>query len=177
MSKMPLLLVPILLLSACTGQSTPEPSRCAVPPIGFSEENVVGTWVAEEPTDPSAIDTLTFKEDGTYRQVIHIERPAYDFESQWQAWRLEVPDIGPPYLYMKGMRLHAYFPDLIERDVVGGGDGYWFDFCKGTGIKMPAQEGVLIVYGAGLLDEPSGVVLRPPQIPDMSGWYYKLVDQ
>jgi len=91
------------------------------------------------------MDTLNIREDGTYRQVIHVklaEGPPISFEGDWQPWRLEYSEDSIPYLHLTGMRFCGMNPDVAcdKPD----GDGY--DFCEDTYLPMKG-EGILIVLG------------------------------
>jgi hypothetical protein len=89
----------------------PAPNMCTPPPEGFSEQDLVGTW---EGRSIGISDTLIIREDGTYKQIIHINyetEPDIDYETDWQPWRLEYVD-GIPYLHLEGMRLCAINTNL-----------------------------------------------------------------
>lgn len=173
-----------LFLSACSSSQNEEQKGCILPPEGFSESDLIGTWVAGRLDDT---DTLIIREDGTYKQIIHIEfaeKPTVDFESDWQPWRIEYTE-GIPYLHMTGMRLCASDPN-IDCEQLGGGERDWnaynenfyYDFCQEESVLMPG-EGVLIVLGV-----PEHVTIqRPPRgialhllvnCTDCGGWVYKL---
>lgn len=156
-----------IVLSACSSNQESSERRadgCILPPEEFSEKDLVGTWVAGLSWRK---DTLIIQEDGIYKQAIHIERytedSSFDYESDWQPWRLEYSESGLPYLHMEGMRLCAYAGGYIDCEVVGGGDSpeaKWYDFCKKEWIQMPG-EGVLIVMGSpqGFVQPPRGLDL------------------
>ena len=65
----------VLSLSACLylGQ---ENTHCPVP-VNFSEKELIGTWVTGLDIRH---DTLIFKENRTYKQIIHVQEPAFDSE-------------------------------------------------------------------------------------------------
>ena len=131
------------LLYAC-GES--QPSRCIPPPEGFTEKDLVGTWVAVNGWSKRN-DTLIIREDGTYKQISYVESESFDYESDWQRWWLEYGNNGLPYLHMEGMRLCAIASGYIDCNVVGGGEtAIWYDFCREDWTQMPG-EGVLIVQG------------------------------
>ena len=170
-----ILLVAILL---CSCNSEEEDSvGCTLPPEGFTKEDLIGTWVARYLTTPKVSDTLIIRGDGLYKQLIHLEVPAFDYESDWQPWRVEYNELGTPYLYMDGMLLYAYVPELIEKETIGGGDFYWTDLCLRKLIKMPPGEGVLIVEGVPTrFDQPPrGIELSTPSVSiEASPWTYIL---
>jgi len=130
----------VLSLSACIFFEQKEAS-CPVP-VNFSEKEIIGTWVTG--LDISH-DTLIIKENRTYKQIIHVQTPAFDYESDWLPWSLKISDIGLPYLYLEGMRLCVYW-DGYDCQKIGGTTDEWYDFCKQEWVKMPL-EGILIVLG------------------------------
>jgi hypothetical protein len=164
------LLLPVILLWACDS----EKNGCQIPPKGFSESDLVGTWVA---TRLPSTDTLIIRGDGTYKQLIHLENPTVDYESGWLRWQLEYADKGVPYLHMQDMRLCAYVPDIINCKQSGGGKFYWYDFCRGEAIPM-LNEGTLIVLGISSAHDqpPRGIQLTLPLAWPESVWAYKLVE-
>lgn len=139
-------------MTACgpSAQEIYNSQRCNPPPPGFSESDLIGTWVGERSDN---IDTLVIRDDRRYKQIMHISHPAFDFESDWLPWRLEYGGSGIPYLHLEGMHLCAYWTEMDCQEA-GGGDLIWYDFCKEEWIKMP-NEGVLIVLGS-----PKG--FKPP---------------
>jgi hypothetical protein len=65
----------------------PKENSClsSLPPASFSKANLVGTWVARRLGDS---DTLIIREDGTYKQIIHLDIPAVDYEITRAAFRI-----------------------------------------------------------------------------------------
>jgi hypothetical protein len=125
---------------------------------------------------------LFFKEDGTYKQIIHLEVPAVNYESDWLPWSIEYDENGLPYLHMEEMRLCAYAPNLIDCEQVGGGEedqssfnaGYCTIFCKKEMVLM-SNEGILIVVGVPerFVQPPRGIKLRLLMYTE-SSWVYDL---
>ena len=155
-------------LSACAleqeNRLTASPS-CPLPPNDFSSSTLVGTWVAGR-SDWS--DTLMIKADGTYKQILHLVSGTrnFNYESTWLSWRLEPQPDGIPYLHLTGYRVCAYWPD-ISCDQVGGGEGYWDDFCYGEVTKVP---GGGVIQGKGVQMPGEGIMLvmgapKTPQFP------------
>jgi len=142
--------------------STKYQQGCPLPPDGFSKSDLSGTWYAG---GPDRSDTLIIREDGTYKQIIHIGYPnkgAFDYESDWQPWWLEYAETGRPYLYMMGMRLCAYSGDDKDCETIGGGEtGKWYDPCQQAWAQMSGK-GVLIVMGSPRLS------IQTPQPRDVS---------
>jgi len=173
------LIAATIFLSACT-VNRDETTGCTLPPKEFTKADLAGTWVATHLN--SRRDTLIIKEDGTYKQVIHLESPPVDYESDWKTWQIEYLENGLPYLHMEGMHLCAYAPDLIDCEQVGGGEenpssfngGYWYDFCQEKMVPMP-NEGVLIVLGVPqqFAQPPRGIELHLLKYTE-DGWGYRL---
>jgi hypothetical protein len=169
----------------CGAQDSETSAGCILPPAGFSDRDLLGRWTSP-PNPDSRFDILVFREDGLYKQIIHLDSPEYDYESGWLPWRIEYADDGVPYLYLTGMRLYAYLPGLLERGVVGGGDRYFLDWCRPVempggkqifqGIQMPPGEGVLTVHGvpSRFAQPPRGIRLELLAVSDNYGWYYEL---
>jgi hypothetical protein len=116
--------------------------QCASPRASFSENDLIGTWIAGTP-DPR--DTLIIKANGTYKQIIHTEfseLPPTNYESPWQTWWLEDQNITVPVLHLEGYRLCGYNAD-ISCDTIGGSGQH---MCQ-VGYKDLSNEGVLYVMG------------------------------
>jgi len=185
MNKAVWLLV-IFLLSACSfGEKK---SHSCQPPDDFTESDLVGTWWAGNSGYPERSDTLTIKGDGTYKQIIHLKEENYDYESDWQPWRIVTSESGAIFAHLVGMRLYAYNPNLIEDEVVGGGDALFVDFCTVEilkpggkkiyrGTQMPPGEGVLIVMrDPSIIDRaPGDFFLALLPVSDASSWSYELI--
>jgi len=152
------------------------PTECNLPE-GFTETDLVGTWKASYKTTPMSSDVLIFRDDGYYKQTIHLEIPTLEYEGDWLPWRIEYSETGIPYLFLEGYRLYAYRPNFIDGETVGGGDGYWFDFCQRAEIKMPPGLGVLIVAGvpARFKQPPRGIEISfPSRSIENSPWTYTI---
>lgn len=132
----------------------PKENQClsALPPPDFSEADLVGTWWAGYASSPKRSDTLSIREDGTYKQIIHLDVPDVDYESDWQPWWLEYHESGIPYLHLKGMRFCAINPSFNCDEPTG--HTVWYDFCEDKSIAID-NEGILIVLGK-TLDFPMG---------------------
>ena len=127
------------ILWACNS----EKNNCPLPQEGFSEADLVGTWMAKR---SESTDTLVIRANGTYKQILHLETPSVDYESEWLPWRFEYSESGTPYLHMEKLRLCAYLPDMGDCEQVGGGESYFYDFCREESVPM-YNEGILIVLG------------------------------
>jgi len=178
-----LLAAPMLVSCAAAASRS---GRCMPPPDGFSEADLVGTWISMVNRDFGS-DTLEIRDDGFYRQEIHIKMPEFDYVGEWLPWKLETSDSATPYLHMTGMRLYAFAPQLIQEEVMGGGEGWFVDFCQEPtvmpdgkevfpGVQMPPGEAVLVVMGdrSILSPAPRGISLTLLPVSDSSSWYYEL---
>jgi hypothetical protein len=175
-------IVVVAVLAGCAPVKE-EKNRCKPPPQGFTETDLVGTWVKKHLDLRS--DTLIIKEDGTYKQIIHLEAYSVDYESDWLPWYIEYTDDDIPYLHMEGLRLCAHVPDLRGCDQAGGGDydwnafnsGEWFDYCHDKWMVQKG-EGILLVNGAvydGWTDE--GIELASLSVSPLDSWVYRLQRQ
>jgi hypothetical protein len=150
-----LLLLLAFFFTSCSNLNQNKSSdSCPLPPSSFTEKDLIGTWKSGI---PERNDTLIIKEDGTYKQIIHVETPVFDYESDWLRWSMSVSDKGIPYLHLEGMRLCVYW-EGIDCQITGGGQDRWYDFCKKEWVQIPG-EGVLLVLGP-----PKDVKLQPPGI-------------
>jgi len=133
-------------------------ARCVLPPGDFDNSNLTGTWVAGFGDET---DTLIFREDGTYRQIVNFGATGYRFEGDWRKWWMETGERGTSYLHLQGMRLCVSYV-LPNCEFEGGGETRWWDFCEDRMVSMP-DEGILIVLGVqeGLFQPPRGIQLVP----------------
>lgn len=143
-----------LSMSACSAIEQNNQANSCPFPANFQEQDVIGTWKTGL---PERNDTLIFREDMTYKQIVHVRNPAFDYESDWLPWSLKISESGVPYLYLEEMRLCVYW-EGVDCQKPGGGKDDWYDFCKKEWVQMP-NEGILIVLGP-----PKGIKLPPPGI-------------
>ncbi len=169
-----IVLLIVLLLSAC---SSKEPRGCDRPPKeGFSESDLIGTWGG---TIETAWDsTIIIRGDGKYKQAVNIKRIGFEYESDWQPWRITYSAKGLPYLHLEGLIMCAYWYQMdcstgttnLTPVVVGNTKDpfsdatYWYDTCRNTWVDTPG-EAVFMVIGVPerfYLDRPPrGFVLVP----------------
>ncbi len=145
----------VFIVAGCNSDKSE--TGCTPPPEDFVEEDLIGTW---RTGIPESNDTIIFREDGTYKQIIHtITRDGvFDYESEWQLWRIEYTEIGIPYIYLEGMRMCVIWGEM-SCEIVGGGEGTWYDACRDLDhTTMPPGEGVLMVVGT-----PKRFIIRPPR--------------
>jgi len=144
---------------------------CLKPPV----KDLIGTWYSG---GPMRNETLIFRGDGTYKQIIHVEyasKPDLDYESGWQPWRTEYTNQGL-YIYLKSMSLCAYAPDLADCQHAAGKKGLWRNYCDNTNgeEKVTDDEGILIVMGVpALIQPPRGIQLRTMTLDEFP-WGYDL---
>jgi hypothetical protein len=185
-SKKTLLTAFSLLLCFLAGCNSNK-SGCTPPPISFTEVDLIGEWVAGW---PDRQDTLIIREDGTYKQIVHInyiDIPDVNYESDWLEWNLEYSEKNFPYLHLESMSLCGYIPDLKSCDQNGGGnadwdafnENYYHDFCQDEFILME-NEGILMVLGSPdgptHSSPPRGIRLFIPSISPEGAWAYTLVN-
>lgn len=135
---------------------------CPVLPPTFKENDLVGTWVASYRLNDR--DILTFKQDGTYKQIYDDQGAGQRYESDWQEWWVEHRESGYIRLHLKGMRRCDGPNSICERE--GGGIDpqiLWaIDYCENEVVEMP-DEVVLIVTGTKD-DVPRGIILRQARL-------------
>lgn len=167
----------IAMLSSCT-MLEEERDGCKPPPHDFKEADLFGTWWAGFVSPPRRDDTLIIREDGTYKQIIHLEAYEVNYESDWLPWWIEYFDDGIPYLHLEGLRLCAHAPDLRGCDQSGGGkkdwyafnEGEWFDYCREKWM-LQENEGILLVLSAVNGD---GLELAGLGATPLDTWIYQL---
>ncbi len=128
--------------------------RCSSFADTIDENKLVGTWFAG---NPDHSDTLIIRDDGLYKQIVHIEFPEQspiDYESDWQSWRLERSKENTVYLHLDGMRFCGMNSAISCS--VRDGDGY--DFCRDEHLSMK-DKGILIVLGTA---NPDNIFLFYP---------------
>ena len=108
-----LILITLWAISLACVSNTPAPREgetvggCTILPKGFSQADLVGTWVAGSYGYPKSSDTLIIRSDGRYKQIIHLEFGSVEYESDWQAWSFEYRDNGTGYLHLDDYRTCA----------------------------------------------------------------------
>ncbi len=161
----------LLFFSSFLGENG-RANKCTLPPTNFSEQDLVGTWWAGYESEPKHSDTLIIRDDGTYKQIIHLDVPMVDYESDWQSWWLEYHESGIPYLHLEGMSFCAMNPNFDCGHPTG--KQYPYDFCEDRTIAVE-NEGVLIVIGYTQSAVPpfSGVNLWFP-LGSENTWVYSI---
>lgn len=144
----------VALLGACAPKVLQE---CMLPPQGFGEPDLVGTWVG---LDAGRDNTITIRGDGMYRQIMYEKRTGFRYESDWKSWRITYSDKGLPYLHFKGFLMCAYWNQIdcatgstsITPAALGDtkdpfvGEYYWYDGCQKKWVDTPG-EAVFTVRG------------------------------
>jgi hypothetical protein len=160
-----------ILLAACSSTQDEEKSGCLPPQKGFAEADLIGTWFNES---GGYTDKLILREDGKYKQIIHIEVGNIDYESDWQDWWIEYAGSDIHYLRLAGLRACAYVRgmDCIPVEEV---KAFWYDFCQDKAIFM-SEAGVLMVLRVPERFEqpPHGIELVFPLAYEEDTWRYEL---
>lgn len=157
-----------LLLGACSSKGSKGCGRLVKE--GFLESDLIGTWHA---MDSLMDSTIMIRGDGRYKQTIYVERTGFEYESDWQPWRITYSDIGLPYLHLEGLLMCAYWRQIdcstgktgIEPVEVGdtkdpfADETYRYDACREEWVNTPG-EGVFMVLG-GFKLEPRKIRLVP----------------
>lgn len=112
------------------------------PPEEVHEMDLIGTWTTGL---SERNDTLILYDDGTYKQIIHVENPLYDYESQLNNWWIEVSTEGITYLHLEGMQLCVYWSKYACGETYEEGVRF-FDYCKNEWVTM-LDTGILLVLG------------------------------
>ena len=161
----------LLLLAACNAE---ESHGCYLPPQGFSESDLVGTWGGgiEDAWDSQII----IRNDGLYKQMINIERTGFKYDGDWQRWRVTYSEQGMPYLHLEGFSMCAYWEQVncntgqTGIEPLAPGDtkdpysdlNYWYDGCQKRWVNTPGEE-MFMVWGvprASIMPE-RGIKLIP----------------
>ena len=109
---------------------------CLPPPENFTEQDIIGSWTSYT-TFAGTTDTLIFREDGKYKQIVHIETPNIDFEGEWNDWWIEFSDHERPRIYLE--KWHSCgLSELNDKDCAktGWGEGNWHDFCDDEWVDI-----------------------------------------
>jgi len=142
---------------------------CPALPESFSEDALVGTWLADYAN--GNIDKIIIREDGTYKQIFSSTVPNLSFESDWQKWWLEKRDSGYFRLHLEGMRRCDDLESICQNPR-GGLDpdlDRTIDYCEDASVTMEDQV-ILIVTGTQY-NVPKGIVLRQAKLSG-SDWSY-----
>lgn len=146
--------------------------------------HLVGTWNGT--IDTARDSTIILREDGKYKQILHLKRTGFTFESEWQPWELKYSADGNAYAHLKGFLMCAYWFAIecgkipsIEPYEVGdtkdpfGGEFYWYDACQEKWVETPG-EAVFRLRVLGL--QPRRINLAPyTKSPDSAtGPWYEL---
>lgn len=152
-----ILLVPLLFVPLSCITSTTDNGRdsCTPLPDGFSEDGLVGTWVARSASQHTS-DTLVINSNGTYKQIIQTENMGpLEYEGHW---RFEYRKNGTGYLHMHGFRICAANPE-DSCEWLNNGKTPWADACEGQWMDPAPSKGeiVLVVHGYAFLSSDEQV--------------------
>lgn len=164
------LIIPIII---CVYINTPairnddEQIPCPPLPNGFSEPDLVGTWIADYFGNK---DVLIITADKKYKQQFSsYSNKSLDFETDWQEWRVEYTSNGYALLHLDGMRKCDGSVAVCEDPNGGLPDGdIVMDVCAG-GAMTYSDEVILFVTGS-YSETPRSIVLRQAQ--DASDWKF-----
>ena len=117
---------------------------CPAVPAWFSKSSLIGTWVAQDYAPTTSTDALIIRKDGKYKQIIHIDKkPAVDYASDWQPWRLEYGKKGIPYLYLLNYHICAANHTYDCNQIYNGGST---DCCNDMqSTALPGETALTIV--------------------------------
>lgn len=149
----------VLPLCAC---GSPESTGCPLPPKGFSQSDLIGTWDAIDAKGRQEDNTIIIRGDGRYKQIMNVSWEGFNYEGDWKPWRVTYSEKGLPYLHLEGLLMCAYWSQMDCRTeqtgitpIVPGdtkdpftGEYYWHNFCENTWVNTPG-EGVFMVFGGG----------------------------
>ena len=133
---------------------------CLPPPENFTEQDIIGTWTSHT-TYYSNTDTIKFREDGKYKQIIHIETPKIDFESEWNDYWIEFSETGRPRIYLREWHscgMSTYNNQDCSRT---GLESNWYDFCDDEWVNI-ANTGMAILMAISVPKDqidPTGIML------------------
>jgi hypothetical protein len=117
-------------------------NTCESLPGAFSEEDLVGKWVAEY-FGGLAKDTLIIREDGHYKQTYRSDFK--NFDSEWRNWWFEFHKDGYGVLHLEGMRRCDDIDSICDNP--GGGlpnEEMAINQCKNEFLPF-YTEGILFV--------------------------------
>ncbi len=131
---------------------------CPKVPAGFTEADLVGTWVGE-PGSPKDT-TLILRGDHTY-QDIYVQEMGPDryAGSGTERWWVEYRPSGVHLLHLTGMRFCHEDRDKPCAEK-GPNRGLWFDFCEGVNILFHDEVVMVIRAVPPDVRAPRGIFLQ-----------------
>jgi hypothetical protein len=158
--------IPFLLLifglTGCASNEQSLPDQCIAPKGGFSVDDLSGIWTAQT---IGRSDTLILRSDGHYKQIVHIETPRTDYESEWLPWSIE--GMGYiAYVRLDGLSLCAVWGQ--SECLVHENDNYSRNVCMDSSLHHPP--GIIRLTIIGNRDDNWGLHLafRYDEILDWS---------
>lgn len=111
------------------------------------------------------------------RQFFHNSNTNYEYESDWDDWRIESLGTGGAYRHFEGMVLCDFEESCRKPDEFSGGLPF-YDFCETRYLHF-TNEMVVAVAGSDSFalaaESPRGLVLAEMQPPGWDGPYFFFV--
>ncbi len=99
-----------LFLLGCVSLASPTTSAgCPLPPNGFSESDLIGTWDA---IGDRGNNTIIVRENGQYQQIMNVEWQGFHYVGDWKPWRVDYDKKGIPYRHLEGFLMCAYWESM-----------------------------------------------------------------
>lgn len=148
--------------------------RCELPPATFQEIDLVGTWQTDfRSAESTRVDTLILLQNGKYRQFFSNSTTNYQYESDWQNWRVENLVSGGAYVYFEGMKFcGGVTGTCIDPQNVELG---FYEFCGDRWFELNSEFSLTLV---GDVTVPRAIRLRHMRPSGYETYFvnYTLVD-
>ena len=155
---MSMVLLVIPLYSCSSGKPNVQPSN--LPPSGFSEADLIGTWQESGAADSDEIIILS--NDHKYRQIFNNVEASYHAELEG-TWEQKNSKTGCVYIYFYGMKYFYQEQELVDNGnrwasgmKKGDAEKYW-DECSKDVIEMP---NMVVMFVGQHPDFTKNIVLR-----------------
>ena len=159
-----LLLITAGLLGCAANKNSSE--TCLAPLEGYSTEDLSGIWTVFH---LDRTDILIIKPDGFYKQIVKLDKPPTNYESDWLPWYIDYMGYSA-YIHLEGLSLCAARGDgACTRPEE---DGVTWDICSDSTIYQPADGFRLTILAAS---EDWPMHLDVGGTPGTSGWSYSRI--
>jgi hypothetical protein len=157
-------------------EDTKDLHGCFGPPWDFMDTTLPGIWISRGPSGRK--DTLIFRDDNTYKQIVEASEYGVEYESDWQHWYYEYwSALHLGYIHLEGMSLCGWAPGEVSCETTGAGKLWWLDTCKEEIYQMPDEEIILHVrHVSPSSGQPTRYILTLPGGQD-SMWFYVLEEE